>query len=699
MIVEPDEILRLQLSSPSDDGLLGATDFAQVTILNDDVAITAPVYSIAASPLSLTEGNTGPGAAVTYTVTRTGDVSQTGSVAITLSGTADGSDYTTSLSGGGISFAAGQAQATFTVTTTPDTTVEANETVVATLGTITGGGTIGTANSATATITNDDTAAVGPVYSIAVSPSSVIEGNTGPGAAITYTVTRTGDISKAGAVGLTYLGTATNGVDYDLSTTTSIVSFAAGASTATLTATVRPDTQVEPNETITVLIDSVGGGGTIGTANSATATITNDDSAAVGPTYAISVAPSSVTEGTSGPGNAITFTVTRTGDVSQPGSVAVALSGTANGSDYTSDLVGGVVSFNAGHNQVTFTVTTTPDATVEPDETVIATLGAITGGGSLGATTTATATITNDDTTPQALVQATNTQVITDTTGIDFLTVTALAPSVVSDLKGGANVVSLADGVDISGASYLYDFSSGATLSYDLAGASASMRVDQVTKVGNAPGYNTVTLKDSSTSSDFRVNTSIEKFILFSGNDAITLQTTQGQIRTVDLSSGGSDQVRIENAASTTGGYVLITGFDPANDKVASIPLGKGSSNKWAGTLNTPNEAVRFSSGGSGAVIINSQTLGSANFLDLSDGGSVEQAIAGAINNGLSGVGDPTSTSTAFISIAGVGTGIYQFAVTKPDINTDLNTSEINVSIVGVIEGVNTTSLGPLSIA
>ncbi len=412
---EPDETITFLLTNITGGGTLSILRSVTATIINDDVAPTSGVYTIVASPASVVEGNGGLGNTITYTVLRAGDVSKAGSVAVALSGTADGSDYITSLSGGVISFAPDENQLNFTVTTTPDTTVEPNETVIATLGTITGGGMLGANTSATATITNDDTGTGVPVYDIAVTPSSVVEGNSGQGNAITYTISRIGDLSLTGTIGVSLTGSATFGADYTstvsggvvvfvpgegpaLSPNGGPVFFAEGQSQASFTVTTTPDTTFEPNETVIASLASISGTGTFGTANSATATITNDDTAASGPVYAIAVTPSSVVELSGGIGNPITYTVTRTGDVSQAGSVAVSLSGTADGSDYTTSLSGGVISFAPNENQLSFTVTAIPDRRVEPNETVIATLGTITGGGTIETLGSATATITNDDT-------------------------------------------------------------------------------------------------------------------------------------------------------------------------------------------------------------------------------------------------------------------------------------------------------------
>jgi hypothetical protein len=96
-----------------------------------------------------------------------------------------------------------------------------------------------------------------------------------------------------------------------------------------------------------------------------------------------------------------TITVTRTGG--SDGAVSVRLqtaNGTANaGSDYTATDV--IVNFAAGDAaDKTVNVPVLQDTTDEPDETVTLTLSAATGGATLGAQTTGTMTITDDDPTP-----------------------------------------------------------------------------------------------------------------------------------------------------------------------------------------------------------------------------------------------------------------------------------------------------------
>ncbi|MDB9491293.1 S8 family serine peptidase [Dolichospermum circinale CS-534/05] len=115
--------------------------------------------------------------------------------------------------------------------------------------------------------------------SLAVSPNSVTEDGTSN---LVYTFTRAGVTSNALTVNYTVGGTATFNSDYaqigatSYTATTGTITFAAGASTATLTIDPTADTTVESDETVALTLAS-GTGYTIGTTNPVTGTITNDD--------------------------------------------------------------------------------------------------------------------------------------------------------------------------------------------------------------------------------------------------------------------------------------------------------------------------------------------------------------------------------------------------------------------------------------
>ena len=177
---------------------------------------------------------------------------------------------------GTVTFAAGSSTATVTVDPTADGAAELDETVILTV-TAGTGYNVAAPSVATGTITNDDTE-----VSVAVSPASVTED--GP-TNMVFTFTRTGIISGPLTVNFSVGGTAAYappGGDYQtdnpltFTTTSGTVTFLAGSSTATVTADPFGDADLEPNETV-ILTVTAGAGYTVGSPNSATGTILNDD--------------------------------------------------------------------------------------------------------------------------------------------------------------------------------------------------------------------------------------------------------------------------------------------------------------------------------------------------------------------------------------------------------------------------------------
>jgi hypothetical protein len=116
----------------------------------------------------------------------------------------------------------------------------------------------------------------GVVVTLSVSPDKVLE----DGAAnLVYTFTRTGSFSTPLTVTYGVGGTATLGTDYSgIAATPASKSVTIGAGSATATVTVDPtaDTEVEPDETVALTLQS-GTGYAVGTAGAVVATIQNDD--------------------------------------------------------------------------------------------------------------------------------------------------------------------------------------------------------------------------------------------------------------------------------------------------------------------------------------------------------------------------------------------------------------------------------------
>jgi len=336
--------------------------------------VTQSTVSVTASDPTATEADLTTG---TFTFTRSGVTTAALTVNYTVSGTATaGSDYTAL--GTSVTFAAGQSTATQTVTPVQDTLVESDETVILTLAAGTGY-TVGTASSATVTLSSDDTNTV----TVSASDATADEAGLTTG---TFSFSRSGDTSAVLTVNYTVSGTATAGSDYTALGTS--VTFAAGQSTATQTVTPVQDTLVEIDETV-ILTLAAGTGYTVDSPSSATVTLISDD---ISDTTTVSVIASDATASESG-ADLGTFTFKRTGSIAAALTVNYTVSGTAtSGSDY--QTLGTSVIFAEGASTTNKTVTPLQDTLVESDESVILTLA--TGSGyTIGTPANATVMIVN----------------------------------------------------------------------------------------------------------------------------------------------------------------------------------------------------------------------------------------------------------------------------------------------------------------
>jgi len=307
-----------------------------------------PSVSIAVSPASVSEdGATN----LTYTVTRSLNLTSPTVVNITTSGTATaGTDYTGNVAT--LSIPAGSLTATIVIDPTVDGTVEADETVTLTVA-AGSGYTVGVPASATGTILNDDV----PTATITVSPANVAEDGA-PN--LVYTVTLNQASFSALSIGYTIGGTATNGTDY--ATIASPLVIPAGSTTGTITVNPTADATIEANETVTLTLNA-GAGYTVGVPNSATGTILNDDL----PNLVINDVTAS--EGNAGTTN-FTFTVSLSAPAG-PGGVTFDIA-TANGTatagvDYVANSLTGQT-IPAGSSTYTFTVQVNGDTLNEATE-------------------------------------------------------------------------------------------------------------------------------------------------------------------------------------------------------------------------------------------------------------------------------------------------------------------------------------------
>ncbi|MBE9220734.1 choice-of-anchor L domain-containing protein [Dolichospermum flos-aquae] len=329
-----------------------------------------------------------------FTITRTGSTNNALTVSYTISGTASTGDYSPIPST--VTFLAGETSKTVTITPVNDNLVEGAETVILSL--ISGTNySLGTDNSATVIITDNDVDPGRADVSLSVNPASVLEDGT---TNLVYTFTRAGDLTNALTVNFNVGGSATfssdsNYTDYtqtgaaSFGLTRGSITFAAGASTATLTINPKADTTFEGNENVELTL-APGSGYVINTATAVIGTIIDEDT-----NVNVAVSPDSVNE--DGTANLV-YTFSRYGKIDNALTVNYSIGGTADGADYTGATpgTGKTITFDAGQTTKTVTINPTADSTFENDETVIFTIASGTGY-TPGTSGSATGTIDNDD--------------------------------------------------------------------------------------------------------------------------------------------------------------------------------------------------------------------------------------------------------------------------------------------------------------
>jgi predicted peroxiredoxin len=300
-------------------------------------------------------------------------------VPFTLSGTASNpADYTITASP--ITITAGNTTQTITITVVDDAIDEANETAIVTMGVPTNA-TQGATTVHTATINDNDAT---PTVTFTTSSQSEAES--------VGTMTVTAELSAASGqdvtVPFTLSGTASNPADYTI--TASPITITAGNTTQTITITVVDDAIDEANETAIVTM-GVPTNATQGATTVHTATINDNDAT---PTVTFTTSSQSEAESV----GTMTVTAELSAASGQDVTVPFTLSGTAsNPADYT--ITASPITITAGNTTQTITITVVDDAIDEANETAIVTMGVPTNA-TQGATTVHTATINDNDATP-----------------------------------------------------------------------------------------------------------------------------------------------------------------------------------------------------------------------------------------------------------------------------------------------------------
>ena len=388
--IETDETFTVSLAVSGTSATVTATDTATGTITNDDRRETSRV----AAAVTVADATADEGDSMTFTVTL--DAAVSGGLTVTPSftdGTANkGADYTENTAALRFTGTAGENRS-FTVATTEDTDIETDETFTVSLAVSGTSATVTATDTATGTITNDDRRETSRVAAaVTVADATADEGDS-----MTFTVTLDAAVSGGLTVTPSFTdGTANKGADYTENTAALRFTGTAGENRSFTVATTE-DSDVETDETFTVSLAVSGTSATVTATDTATGTITNDDRRETSRiAAAVTVADARAVEGES-----MTFTVTLDWAVSGGLTVTPSFTdGTATkGMDYTGNSAALTFAGTAGETQ-TFTVATTDDGAVEPDETFTVSLNVSGTSAPVTHTDTATGTIDDDDDAP-----------------------------------------------------------------------------------------------------------------------------------------------------------------------------------------------------------------------------------------------------------------------------------------------------------
>jgi len=397
LILESPETVILVLSGGnvgSNPSILTILDVPPGTTVTPTPAPTSPsLFQFQQPNYTVPEGGV-----ATINVTRTGGTAAASINYATLDGSATSggtaADYTTAA--GTLNFAAGQTTANFTVTALTDSILESPETVNLVLL----GGNVGSNPSILTildvppgtTVTPTPTPTSPSLFQFQQPNYTVAEGSPA-----TINVIRTGGTGAATISYATFDGSATSGgTAGDYTSVTGVLNFAAGQTTSSFTVPTLSDLNVEPPETVNLVLF----GGNVSNPSILTildgaatgTTPTGTTPTPLGNTYFFGATNYSVPEG-----SAASITINRSGNLSVPGTITFSTGGgsaqsTPPQADYSSVFL--TVQFAAGQTSVQVPVPTFTDPLTEPTETV----GLFLSGGTLGSPSLAVLSII--DTTP-----------------------------------------------------------------------------------------------------------------------------------------------------------------------------------------------------------------------------------------------------------------------------------------------------------
>ncbi|WP_300061065.1 Calx-beta domain-containing protein, partial [uncultured Roseobacter sp.] len=309
-----------------------------------------------------------------------------------------------------------------------------------------------------------------PQLTISGSPS-LAEGDSGT-TVFEFTVTRTGtDLSGTSSASFAVSGITADAGDFVGGVLpTGTVNFAAGETRQIISIPVQGDTVLEGDETFTVTLSNPVDAEVTGSASN-TGTILDDD-----PLPTLSIAGAGILpEGDAGVAT-FEFVVTRAGDLSgESSSTFNVLNNGTNADDFGGVIPSGTVNFAAGEDTAVISIDVTGDVDPENNELFFVQLSAPTG--ATLATSTASATIENDDPFEPALLLSNATAQAEGDTGTTSFEFTVTRSGILTQASSADYVVSggSADADDFGGTfpSGTVNFAAGedtATITIDVTG-------------------------------------------------------------------------------------------------------------------------------------------------------------------------------------------------------------------------------------
>ena len=382
LVIEGTETAMLTIGNASLGLTLGATTTQNVMITDNDF----PTVDLSVSANAGTEADQTV-ITVTATASQAVDGDQTVDLGVSGTGIAN-TDY--ALSNVTITISDGATTGMVTFTIQDDADIEGDETATLTISNPSAGATLGTTTTQNVTITDNDF----PNVELSVSANAGTEADQ---TVITVTAKASQAVDGDQTVDLGVSGTGITGTDYTLSNTA--ITILDGATTGTVTFTIQDDADIEGDEAATLTISNPSAGVILGTTTTQNVTITDNDF----PTVELSV---SANAGTEAAQTVITVTATTSQTVDGDQTVDLGVSGAGiTNTDYTLSNATITIPDGATTGIVTFTIQ--DDADIEGDETATLTINNPAAGLTLGATTTQSISIIDNDKVEPDLINTT----------------------------------------------------------------------------------------------------------------------------------------------------------------------------------------------------------------------------------------------------------------------------------------------------